>query len=241
LRGATSLNRSNLRGRIVVIKMAVHTLLWYVVIGGVLFIAAGTLAWPAAWFFLLEMVVVSLVGGRWLALRDPALMRSRLASPVQKHQPVADKAVVVAIILASFGALVVAAFDAVRFAWSDVPLWVRASGELILFLSLWLSFRVFAENSFAAPVVTIQRDREHSVIDTGPYRYVRHPMYAGALLFFAGMSLLLGSWWGLVPVLVLAVLFAVRIPIEEQVLRAGLDGYDTYAARVPYRLMPFVW
>jgi protein-S-isoprenylcysteine O-methyltransferase Ste14 len=97
------------------------------------------------------------------------------------------------------------------------------------------------ENSFAAPVVKIQKERGHSVISTGPYRYVRHPMYAGALLFFVGMSLLLGSWWGLVPVLVLAFVFGVRVPMEEEALRTGLDGYDEYAQRVRYRLVPFVW
>jgi protein-S-isoprenylcysteine O-methyltransferase Ste14 len=229
------------RRRIVIIRVIVQTLVWYTIIGGVLFIAAGTFDWPVAWFFLVEMVVTSLLGGRWLAQRDPALMRERLTSPIQKNQPVADKFVVVAIILASLGALVVVAFDAARFGWSAVPAWVQVSGELIVCLSIWLSFRVFAENSFAAPAVKIQTEREHSVIGTGPYRYVRHPMYAGALLFFVGMSLLLGSWWGLVPVLVLAVVFGIRIPIEEQALRAGLDGYGAYAERVRYRLIPLVW
>jgi protein-S-isoprenylcysteine O-methyltransferase Ste14 len=219
----------------------VQTLVWYIVIGGVLFIAAATIDWPAAWFFLIQMVALSLVGGSWLAKRDPALMRDRLSSPIQKNQPTADKYVVVAIIFTSLCALIVVALDAARFGWSAVPLWVQVIGEIILCLSLWLSIRVFMENSFAAPVVKIQKDREHSVISTGPYRYVRHPMYAGALLFFAGMSLLLGSWWGLVPAVVLAVLFGIRIPIEEQALRAGLDGYDIYAKRVRYRLIPLIW
>jgi protein-S-isoprenylcysteine O-methyltransferase Ste14 len=80
-----------------------------------------------------------------------------------------------------------------------------------------------------------------TVITTGPYRHVRRPMYAGALLFIAGASLLLGSWWGLAAVLVLAVLLGIRIQIEETALRAGLEGYDEYAARVPYRLIPLVW
>jgi protein-S-isoprenylcysteine O-methyltransferase Ste14 len=225
----------------VIVKVIVQTLVWYIVIGGVLFISAATIDWPAAWFFLVQMVALSLVGGSWLAKRDPALMRDRLSSPIQKNQPTADKYVVVAIIFTSLCALIVVALDAVRFGWSAVPLWVQVIGEITLCLSLWLSIRVFMENSFAAPVVKIQKDREHSVISTGPYRYVRHPMYAGALLFFTGMSLLLGSWWGLVPVVVLAFLFGIRIPIEEQALRAGLDGYDIYAERVRHRLIPFVW
>ena len=128
-----------------------------------------------------------------------------------------------------------------RFGWSSIALVVQVLGELILCLSLWLSMRVFGENSFAAPVVKIQEERGHQVISSGPYRYVRHPMYAGALLFFAGMSLLLGSWWGLLPTVVLGVLFGVRIPIEERALRGGLVGYEEYARRVRYRLVPFFW
>jgi protein-S-isoprenylcysteine O-methyltransferase Ste14 len=89
--------------------------------------------------------------------------------------------------------------------------------------------------------VKIQQDRGQTVITTGPYRLVRHPLYAGALVFIAGTSLLLGSWWGLVAVPVLAALLALRIRIEEEALRAGLKGYDDYARRVPYRLIPQVW
>ena len=97
------------------------------------------------------------------------------------------------------------------------------------------------ENSFAAPVVKIQKDRGHRVITTGPYGYVRHPMYFGALFFFIGTSLVLGSWWGLAFTLVFATLLCIRIPIEERALRAGLEGYDAYAARVRYRLIPLIW
>ncbi|CAB3783815.1 methyltransferase family protein [Pararobbsia alpina] len=224
-----------------IVRVVTQTLVWYALIGGILFVAAGTLDWPAAWIFLVEMIVISLVGGYWLARRDPALMRDRLASPIQRDQPVADKWVVAAIIATSIGALVVMAFDAARFGWSSIDPWIQGIGELILCLSIWLSFRIFAENTFAAPVVRIQKERQHSVISTGPYRHVRHPMYAGALLYFVGTSLLLGSWWGLVTVLVLAVVLGIRIPIEEKALRGGLEGYDEYAQRVRYRLIPFVW
>jgi len=97
------------------------------------------------------------------------------------------------------------------------------------------------ENSFAAPVVKIQEDRGQTVVTTGLYGHVRHPMYAGAIVFLIGTSLLLGSWWGLVGVLGLAVLLGLRIQIEEKTLRAGLQGYGDYAAQVRYRLIPLVW
>src|SRR5262249_10623166 len=139
------------------------------------------------------------------------------------------------------GWLVLMGLDAVRFGWSSMPGWAQDVGALGIFLSLWIGYRVMRENSFAAPVVRIQEERGQTVITTGPYRYVRHPMYAGALFFLFGSPLLLGSWWGLVPALLLALMLALRIPVEEKALRAGLPGYAAYAARVRYRLIPLVW
>lgn len=224
-----------------VLRLIVQTLVWYGAMGLALFLAAGTADWRGAWVFLAQMIGFSLVGGLWLARHDPDLVRERLAPPIQKDQPAADKILLTVIILAVFGAFVLMALDAVRFGWSSVPPWVKAIGELILLLSVWIGFQTLRENTFAAPVVKIQEARGQTVITTGPYRHVRHPMYAGALPFFAGASLLLGSWWGLAAVLVLAVLLGIRIQIEETALRAGLEGYDEYAVRVRYRLIPLVW
>jgi len=224
-----------------VARLIVQTLLWYGGMGLLLFVAAGTVEWPAAWIFLAQAIVVSLVGGLWLARYDPALFQERLGAPIQKDQPTADKIVLTVFIVGFLGAHVLMALDAVRFRWSSVPLSVQVFGELILLISLWISFRVLRENSFAAPVVKIQEDRRQTVISTGLYRYVRHPMYAGALLYLVGTSLLLGSLRGLAAVVVLAILLGIRIQIEEKALRAGLEGYDDYAARVRYRLIPRVW
>jgi protein-S-isoprenylcysteine O-methyltransferase Ste14 len=109
---------------------------------------------------------------------------------------------------------------------------------LASFLILSLTFR---ENSFLSPTVRIQEERGQTVISTGPYHYVRHPMYAGGLLLFLGTPLLLGSWYGLLLFLVLIPAVAVRAIPEERVLRAELPGYDAYMAQVKYRLIPYVW
>jgi protein-S-isoprenylcysteine O-methyltransferase Ste14 len=223
------------------LKLIVQTVIWFGAMGLLLFLAAGTLNWPAAWLFLAVMVAFSLVGGSALRRRDPGLLRERLAPPVQKDQPLADRILLVIILLVIFGSLALMALDAVRFGWSVVPPWVQGAGALILLLGIWICHRTMRENSFAAPVVKIQRDRGQTVISTGPYACVRHPMYSGALLYFVGTSLLLGSWWGLLAVLVLAVLLAMRTAIEEKALRAGLQGYDDYASRVHYRLVPLIW
>jgi protein-S-isoprenylcysteine O-methyltransferase Ste14 len=229
------------REAVMVARLIVQTFVWYGLMGLILFLAAGTLDWPGAWMFLAQMVVASLVGGVWLARHDPALVQERLGPPIQKDQPIADKILLTGFILLFLGTLILMALDAVRFEWSHVPAWAQAIGELILLLSLWVGFRTLRENSFAAPVVKIQKDRGQTVVTTGVYQYVRHPMYAGALLFFVGTSLLLGSWWGLAAALALAVLLGIRIQIEERTLRAGLQGYGDYAARVRYRLIPMVW
>jgi protein-S-isoprenylcysteine O-methyltransferase Ste14 len=100
---------------------------------------------------------------------------------------------------------------------------------------------VFRENSFAAPVVKVQAERGHHVIDTGPYAWVRHPMYSGVSLFFVGAPLLIGAWWGVAMAPLFFVLFAIRVRIEERTLMAGLSGYADYVSRVRYRLVPGIW
>ena len=98
-----------------------------------------------------------------------------------------------------FAWLVVMGLDAKRFAWSSVPAWVQALGALMTLWSIWFSYRTMRENSFAAPVIKLQHERGQRVISTGPYAFVRHPMYFGAVFYFIGVALLLGSWWGSSP------------------------------------------
>jgi protein-S-isoprenylcysteine O-methyltransferase Ste14 len=224
-----------------VTKLVVHTFLWLGGMGVVLFLSAGTLDWPAAWVFLAEMLALSLLTGVWLARHDPALVNERLRPPIQKDQPAADKIVLSLIMLSIAALFVLVPLDAVRFRWSSVPLWVQALGALSILLSVVIGYWTMRENSFAAPVVKIQKDRGQTVISTGLYGYVRHPMYVSALLFLVGVPLLLGSWWGLAFAPVFAALLVVRIRIEEKALRQGLEGYDAYARQVPYRLVPLVW
>ncbi|WP_214470688.1 isoprenylcysteine carboxylmethyltransferase family protein [Mesorhizobium sp. dw_380] len=221
-------------------KLVLQTFIWFGVMGALLFLSAGTLAWPAAWVYLVVMVGLSFTLGVTMARRDPGLMNERLSSPIQKNQTAADKVLLSILLLAIFGWQIFMGFD-FRFGWSPVPVWAQVVGALILLIGIWICYLTMLENSFAAPVVKIQDERGQHVISTGPYSYVRHPMYAGAILFFAGTALLLGSWWGLALVLVFIVLLAIRIFIEENTLRTGLRGYDDYAANVRYRLIPMVW
>jgi protein-S-isoprenylcysteine O-methyltransferase Ste14 len=97
------------------------------------------------------------------------------------------------------------------------------------------------ENPYSSAVVRVQKERAHTVISTGPYSYVRHPMYSGACLFFPGTALLLGSWYGVLCTPVFIALFAARTVLEENLLRKDLEGYEAYMAQVKYRFFPHVW
>jgi protein-S-isoprenylcysteine O-methyltransferase Ste14 len=221
-------------------KLLVQNLIWIVVMGALLFVPAGTLHWPAAWVFLATIATLGLAGGLWLARTDPALLAERMRPIMQNDQPAADKKFMLV-----FGFTVLIWFVAIgldaRMHASDIPLALQALGLAMLVFSGGFIMWVMHENSFAAPVVKVQTERGHRVISTGPYAWVRHPMYSGAILFFVGAPLLLGSWWGVAMVLLFAVLFAIRAGIEERALVAGLPGYADYTARVRYRLIPGIW
>jgi len=224
-----------------IVRLIVQTFIWFGAMGILLFLAAGTFAWPGAWAYLALMVALSFTLGIDLARHDPGLLRERMGSPVQRDQPAADKVLLIALLLFFFAWLVLMGLDAKRFAWSSVPVSIQVLGALITLWSIWFCYRAMRENSFAAPVVKLQQERGQRVISSGPYAFVRHPMYFGAALYFIGTALLLGSWWGVIFAFVLIGLLCIRIPIEEKALRAGLEGYDEYAAHVCYRLIPHVW
>jgi len=221
-------------------RLVVQTFVWFGLMGALLFVSAGTLHWTGAWVYVVVMVGLSLTMGVALARRDPGLMNERLSPPIQKTQTAADKIVLSILLLGIFAWLALMGLD-FRFGWSPAPVWAQVIGALVLLVGIWVCYLTMLENSFAAPVVKIQDERGQRVITTGPYSYVRHPMYAGAILYFAGTALLLGSWWGLASVLAFIVLLAIRTFIEERTLRTGLPGYDDYAARVRYKLIPMVW
>ena len=224
-----------------VLNLVVQTIVWFGFMGAIIFGAAGTMDYAGGWLYLGAMVALSVVFGAHMMRVDPGLLRERLKPPVQKDQPLADKLVLIPVLLLMFGGMGFMAADAARWRWSMMPPSVQWAGCGLLLAAFLFMYWTMRANSFAAPVVKIQKDRGQAVITTGPYAIVRHPMYLGALFYMAGTSLVLGSWWGLVTVPILTLLLGIRIGIEEQALRSGLEGYDDYARRVPWRLIPLVW
>jgi protein-S-isoprenylcysteine O-methyltransferase Ste14 len=221
-------------------KWLLQSLIWVAAMGALLFAPAGTLHWPAAWVFLATMAVIAIACGWWLARTDPALLAERMRPPMRDDQPAADKKIVVAFGVASLLWFAVIGLDR-RVQSSDMPWALQALGLAMLLASTCFVMWVMHENSFAAAVVRLQTERGHVVVDSGPYAWVRHPMYSGAIVFFVGAALLLGSWWGVAMSLLFVVLFAIRAGIEERTLTAGLPDYADYAARVRYRLLPGIW
>jgi len=221
-------------------RLFLQSLIWIAGMGALLFLSAGTLHWQAAWVFLLTMAVLGLISGLWLAKSDPALLAERMNSMMQANQPTADK-----VFMLIFGCVAVTWFVTIgqerRANQTDMPLMLQALGLALLVASTAFILWVMRENSFAAPVVKIQTERGHHVVDSGPYAWVRHPMYSGTILFFSGAPLLLGSWRGLIMAPLFVVLFGYRTLIEENALIAGLPGYADYIARVRYRLVPGIW
>jgi protein-S-isoprenylcysteine O-methyltransferase Ste14 len=206
-----------------------------------LFLPAGTLAWPAAWVFLVLFFGFTMALSLWLLRFNPDLLAERMTGIGKPDQKTWDKVLLAITAVAFFAWLALMGLDAVRFHWSQVPLWLRVLGALLVLCSFYLFFVTFRENPYLSPAVRIQTDRAQTVVSTGPYRYVRHPMYAGFVLFALSTALMLGSWYGVLGALLLVGIVARRAVLEERVLREELEGYGIYMTRVRYRLVPYVW
>jgi protein-S-isoprenylcysteine O-methyltransferase Ste14 len=230
------MNRKALLG-----KALLEVVAEFAVFAALLFVPAGTLLWPAGWAFMALFFGFTLAMVLWLAREDSELLAERMSSPIQMGQPLWDKVFVAALTLLFLAWLIVMPLDAVRFRWSEVPGWLQFLGALGVVLSFYLMFLTFRENAYLAMVVKLQEQRGQSVVTTGPYRYVRHPMYSSVFLFLPAVALLLGSWWGLLLCVVLLGLLVWRIPLEERMLENGLAGYEEYERNVRYRLIPRVW
>jgi protein-S-isoprenylcysteine O-methyltransferase Ste14 len=203
-----------------------------------LFVPAGTLDYWQAYVFMAVFVGGATAITVYLAIKDPKLLERRMnVGPTAEKEPT-QKVIMVFALLGFIALLVVPALDR-RFMWSSVPPRVSVIGDLLVALGFLLVYFVIRENSYAAS--TIQVAEGQTVISTGPYAVVRHPMYAGVLPLLIGTPVALGSWWGLFTLILFMPALIWRLLDEERFLHKNLPGYTQYTQKVRYRLVPFVW
>jgi protein-S-isoprenylcysteine O-methyltransferase Ste14 len=221
-------------------KALLGTVVAFLFVALALFLPAGTVRWPAGWTLVALLLGFQLVQTGMLFASNPSLLEERLRL---SHSDQGSRDRVLASVNTLGGLLwaVLMPLDAVRFRWSHMPLFLQILGTLLLLVGWMLTLLAFRENAFLARMVRVQEERGHTVISTGPYRYVRHPLYAGALILFLGTPLLLGSWYGLLLLPVPIAGLVARTLLEEEVLRERLPGYPAYISSVKYRFIPYVW
>jgi protein-S-isoprenylcysteine O-methyltransferase Ste14 len=210
------------------------TLLFVVVI----FLPAGTFRYWQGWLFLATFAASTVGFSVYLAIYDRPLLERRMKAGPQHEREWTQKIIVSLIVLAFFASIVLPALD-YRYGWSPVPPQVSVLGDALILLSFLFMFWVIRVNSFAASNIRVEQDQR--VIDTGPYAYVRHPMYAAAIWLFVGVPLALGSWWSLGLIVPVVAVLMWRLLDEENILQRDLPGYTDYMRKVRTRLVPFVW
>ena len=213
----------------------IKLLMGLVLVGLLIFLPAGTMDYPHGWLFIAVLFMPMLIAGVVMALHSPELLKKRLNT---KEKEAEQRSVVAMSGIMFVAAFVVAGLN-FRYSWVVMPSWAVWSAVVLFLLSYIMYAEVLRENAYLSRTIEVQEGQ--TVIDTGLYGIVRHPMYSATVLMFLAMPLVLGSLPSFVIMLAYIPLIAKRIRNEEQVLLEGLDGYAAYCSKVKYRLLPFVW
>jgi len=220
----------------------IRLIIVYLSIPLVLLVCGGDFGWWQAWVYSLLIVAAGIGGRIWAERRHPGLTAER--QNIEKIQSAKAWDKVLAPLMAlsiSFPLVIVPGLDH-RFGWSpEFPLWLIVIGFILISLGYAFAAWALAENRFFSSVVRIQTDRGHVVCDSGPYRFVRHPGYAGNILPLFGIVCALDSVWTLIPAAVASIIAVIRTVLEDQTLQEELPGYRDYARRVRFRLIPGIY
>ncbi len=206
-----------------------------VLVGAMLFLPAGTFNYPQGWLFMGLLFIPMVIAGFVMLLKAPELLAKRLDA---KEKQADQKAVVAVSGLMFVGGFVVAGLDH-RFGWSRMPLAVTVISSVLFLAAYGLYAEVLRENAYLSRTIKVEEGQ--TVISTGLYGIVRHPMYAATIMLFLMMPLVLGSWYAAIIFLVYPALIIIRLQGEEKLLCQELPGYDEYCKKVKYRLIPFIW
>jgi len=214
----------------------------YLSIPLVLFVCGGDFGWWQAWIYSLLIVAAGIGGRIWAERRHPGLLAERQNIEKMHSAKAWDKVLAPLMALSVVFPLVIVAGLDHRRGWSPVfPLWLIVLGFILISLGYAFAMWALVENRFFSSTVRIQTDRGHVVCDSGPYRIVRHPGYAGNIPPLAGIVLALNSIWTLIPAMVALIITVIRTALEDRTLQDELPGYRDYAQRVRYRLIPGIF
>jgi protein-S-isoprenylcysteine O-methyltransferase Ste14 len=225
-----------------IIKWIVQSALGVVGYGVIIFLAAGTLDWVWGWVLIGLLVAFLAAHPLILVPIDPELLAERGKGIRDEGVKTWDRWVAsLAAGVMPIASWIVAGLD-FRFGWTDpLPLWVHLGGLLAIALGFGLFLWAIASNAYFSEGVRVQEERGHTVATGGPYRFVRHPGYAGAILSQLSTPFLLASFWALIPSLASAGLYALRTYLEDKTLIDELPGYQDYTRQTRYRLVPHLW
>jgi protein-S-isoprenylcysteine O-methyltransferase Ste14 len=209
-----------------------------IAMAALIFVPARTVDYWQAWVYLTIFFGAAAVTTQDLIRRDPALLERRMrGGPTAEKRP--TQRIIMFFTSLGFAALmIVPALDR-HAGWSDVPLFLVLVGDAMVVVGFYFIFLVYRENSVTSATIDIVA--EQRIVTTGPYAIVRHPMYAGALIYLAGTPLALASFWGFVPFVVIFAALLLRLFDEERLLREELPGYVEYQQQVRHRLVPGIW
>jgi protein-S-isoprenylcysteine O-methyltransferase Ste14 len=214
-------------------------LFWLLVIMGFLFfLPAGTFKFWQAWIYLIIFGTSSLLITLFLIKKDVELLKRRIKAGAAAENERNQKIIQAFAQLIFIGIMIIPGFDH-RYAWSDVPVYLVITGDVLVTLGFFIVFLVFKENSFTSAIIEIAENQK--VISTGPYKFVRHPMYSGALLLLIFTPPALGSFWSFPFVVLMIMIIIYRLLDEEKFLSKNLTGYEAYCQMTRYRLIPGIW
>lgn len=225
---ATTLRKLKLKALLVYVAA-------FVFIEGALAATAGTFAYWQGWLFCAVTFVWAFCIMVYFFKTNPEFLQRRMR---YKEKEVAQKNIVRVSGILFFLGFLIPGLD-FRFGWSEVPVWLVIAAEAVIFLGYFVIFSAFKENPYAARTVEVFKGQ--TIVSTGPYSIVRHPMYAGVIPMYLAMPVALGSYWAIPPFLVTCLVIIFRTLNEEAVLKRDLPGYKEYCKKVRYRLIPFVW
>jgi protein-S-isoprenylcysteine O-methyltransferase Ste14 len=216
-------------------KVYVRIVLVVPILLAIFFIPAGTLDYWQAWVYLAVLLIPFALVVRYFIKNNPDFLERRMQ---MRERESAQRRIISLSFLWFFLAFVLPGLDR-RFGWSDVPVAVVIAADLLVLLGYGIVVMVFRENQYAGRTVRVEQGQQ--VISTGPYALVRHPMYLGVVLMYLASPVALGSWWALIPALLIVPILVARIANEEKVLERDLPGYSEYRQRTRHRLLPGVW